>query len=214
MFETTNQFLYVFISLHLHWITKISAVFSVKSMVKSTFLVSPLRHLVGWVFQRTNPPENKGVSHGFPMGFPWFPMVFPGFSKIFTSVSCRNLPPSWSPACISQYGHDRLGYFGGVRNGHEMLRALVHLNVQDLRFQGRPGGETMAISDLDLLNTWDFNGTLFQYVEKYQTLSSDGISVGYKRIIMGCTTMWLGNSEFSWTCGGKNCWKWGVVWDS
>ena len=55
----------------------------------------------------------------------------------------------------------------------------------------------MAISDLDLLNTWDFNGTLFQYVEKYQTLSSDGISVGYKRIIMGCTTMWLGNSEFS-----------------
>ena len=180
------------------------------------------------------------------MVFPW---VSHGFSKIFTSVSCRNLPPSWSPACISQYGHDRLGYFGGVRNGPEMLRALVHLNVQDLRFQGRPGGETMAISDLavcqnlvplvniKIAGKWmfiplkmvligidpnpfgslehlGFNGTLFQYVEKYQTLSSDGISVGYKRIIMGCTTMWLGNSEFSWTCGGKNCWKWGVVWDS
>ena len=125
-------------------------------MVKSTFLVSPLRHLVGWVFQRTKPQKIRECL----MVFPW---VSHGFSQDFPRFS----PPSWSPACISQYGHDRLGYFGwcaqwpwdAARIGpSQRPRPAVWLAF---------GGETMAISDLDLLNTWDliwFNGTLFQYV--------------------------------------------------
>ena len=92
-------------------------------MVKSTFLVSPLRHLVGWVFQRTKPPEHfweclMVFPWGFPMGFPRifqdfhlhfqdFPTIsqdFPGFSWFFPWFFPRfsqNLPPSAPPASAS-----------------------------------------------------------------------------------------------------------------
>lgn len=157
-------------------------------------------------FPRFSPPfprfsqDFPGFSWFFP-GFSWFfPWFFPGFSQ--------NLPPSAPPASAST-ATTALATSVVCAMAR---RCCAHWSIstsKTCRLVPRPPRVPRGLQwwrnhgDFrfgSLKNTWDCSWILMVLcfsMFQYQTLSSDGISVGYKRIIMGCTTMWLGNPEFS-----------------